>query len=157
MKIFIAMLMLLAPLAAQGQLLKCVSRDGKVEYAANCPPGTTPQQTGSRSAPGGPAPAPSAAPAGKSDKPKTAADMEADFKKRQAEQADSQAKQEKEAAERVQRQRACEEARNYLASLEAGTRISRFNAKTGEREVLEDTARAQELARARESVQANCK
>ena len=157
MKIFIAMLMLLAPLAAQGQLLKCVSRDGKVEYAANCPPGTTPQQTGIRSTPGGPAPAPSAAPAGKSDKPKTAADMEADFKKRQAEQADSQAKQEKEAAERVQRQRACEEARNYLASLEAGTRISRFNAKTGEREVLEDTARAQELARARESVQANCK
>src|SRR5262245_49377188 len=105
-KIFIAMLILLAPLAAHGQLLKCVSKDGKVEYASQCPPGTTPQQTGSRSTPGGPAPAP----AGKSDKPKTSADMEADFKKRQAEQSESQAKQEKEAAEKAQRQRACEEA-----------------------------------------------
>lgn len=157
MKIFIAMLMLFAPLAAHGQLLKCVSKDGKVEYAAQCPPGTTSQQTGIRSSPGGPAPAPAGKSDKPADKPKTAADMDADFKKRQADQAESQAKQEKEAAEKVQRQRACEDARNYLASLEAGTRISRFNAKTGEREVLEDAGRAQELGRARESVQANCK
>jgi outer membrane biosynthesis protein TonB len=156
-KIVIAMLMLFAPLAAHGQLLKCVSKDGKVEYAANCPPGTTPQQTGIRSTPGGPAPAPAGKSDKPSDKPKTSADMEADFKKRQAEQSESQAKMEKEAAEKAQRQRACEEARNYLASLEAGTRISRFNAQTGEREVLEDAGRAQELARARESVQSNCK
>ena len=159
MKIFIAMLMLLAPLAAHGQLLKCVGKDGKVEYAAQCPPGTTPQQTGIKSTSGGPSsPAPAAkSDKGKSDKPKTTADLEADFKKRQAEQSESQAKQEKEAAEKAQRQRACEEARSYLASLEAGTRITRFDAKTGERVVLEDAERGQQLARARESVQTNCK
>ena len=156
MKIFIAMLMLLAPLAAHGQLLKCISKDGKVEYASQCPPGTNPQQTGIRSAPSGPS---SPAPAAKSEKgkPKTAAEMEADFKKRQAEQSESLAKQEKEAAEKAQRQRACEEARSYLAGIESGARITRNDPKTGERVFLEDAARAQELARARESVQANCK
>lgn len=152
MKIFIAMLMLLAPLAAHGQLLKCVGKDGKVEYAAQCPPGTKPQQTGIKSAPGGP----TTSPAAKSSQ-KSAAELEADFKKRRTEQSEAQAKQEKETAEVAQRQRACEEARNYLSGLEAGARITRVDPKTGERVFLEDAARAQELARARESVQANCK
>lgn len=149
MRIFISMMMLLAPLAAHGQLLKCVGKDGKVEYAAQCPPGTKPQQTGIKSAPGGPPPLKSSQ--------KSAAELEADFKKRQTEQAESQAKQEKEAAEKAQRQRACEEARNYLAGLESGARVTKIDPKTGERLFLEDAGRAQELARARESVQANCK
>ena len=153
MKIFIAMLMLLAPLAAHGQLLKCISKDGKVEYAAQCPPGTKPQQTGIKSAPGGPAPAAKS----EKGKSKSAAEMDAEFRKRQTEQSEAQAKQEKEAAEKGQRQRACDDARGYLAGLESGARISRTDPKTGERVFLEDSARDQELARARESVQANCK
>lgn len=150
MKFFIAMLMLLAPLAAHGQLLKCVGKDGKVEYAAQCPPGTKPQQTGIKSAPGGPT-----SPAKSSQK--SSAELEADFKKRRSEQSDAQAKQEKEAAEKTQRQRACEEARNYLTGLEGGARVTRIDPKTGERVFLEDAGRAAEIARARESVSANCK
>lgn len=150
MKTVITILILLAPLAAHGQLLKCVSKDGKVEYAAQCPPGTKPQQTGIKSAPGGPS-------ASTASKPKSLAEQEADFKKRRTEQSDSQAKQEKEAAEKVQRQRACEEARNYLAGLEVGARVTRIDPKTGERVFLEDAGRAQEVERARQSVQANCK
>ena len=150
MKIIIAILMAFVPLAANGQLLKCVGKDGKVEYAAQCPPGTKSQQTGIKSAPGAPAPA------AKSQQ-KSLAEMEADFKKRRTEQSETQAKQEKEAAEKVQRQRACEEARNYLTGLEAGARVTRIDPKTGERVFLEDAGRAQEIERARQSVQANCK
>jgi hypothetical protein len=149
-KAFITILMLLAPLAVHGQLLKCVSKDGKVEYAAQCPPGTKPQQTGIKSAPGGPPPA------AKSQQ-KSLAEMEADFKKRQTDQSEAQGKQEKETAEKAQRQRACEEARNYLTGLEAGARVTQIDPKTGERVFLEDAGRAKEIERARQSVQANCK
>jgi hypothetical protein len=154
---------MLVPLAAQAQMLKCISKDGKVEYAAQCPTGTKEQQTGIKSTPGA---ASSASPAkdqakGKdakdSGKPKSLAEQEADFKKRKGEQAEAEAKQKKEAAEADQRKRACQDARSYLAGLESGARITRNDPNTGERTFLDDTARAQEAERARQSVQANCK
>lgn len=151
MKIVMAFCLLLAPLAAHGQLLKCIGKDGKVEYAAQCPTGTKEQQTGIKSAPGG-GPAPSAA-----SKQPSYAEREAEFRKRQAEKGETVAKQEKEAAEAAQRRRACEDARNYLVGLESGARITRIDPKTGEREFLEDAARAQEITTARQSVQTNCK
>ena len=151
MNIVVAFLFLIASFAAHGQLLKCVAKDGKVEYAAQCPPGTKELQTGIKSAPGG-----GPAPAAKSQQ-KSLAEMDADFKKRRTEQTEAQAKQEKEVGEKEQRQRACEEARNYLTGLEAGARVTRTDPKTGERVFLEDAGRAQEIGRARQSVQANCK
>lgn len=161
MKFFIAVVMMLAPLAVQAQMMKCVSKDGKVEYASQCPPGTKEQQTGIRSSTGGPT---TAAPSDKGgdkgadkSKPKTTAEQEADFKKRQVEQAEAAGKKEKEDAEAAQRKRACEEARGYLSGLESGARITRNDPKTGERVFLEDAARAQEVQRAQQSVQANCK
>lgn len=150
MKAAIALVLMLAVVPAHGQLLKCISKDGKVEYAAQCPAGTKEQVTGIKNAPGSPSP-------GTASKPKSMAEKEADFKKRQTEQAEAQGKQQKEAAEAAQRQRACEEARNYLAGLEGGARITRIDPKTGERVFLEDAARAQEVGRAQQSVQANCK
>lgn len=152
MKAIVAFLLVLAAVPAHGQLLKCVGKDGKVEYAAQCPPGTKELQTGirSRSAPGGPSPS------AKTKQP-SLAEQEAAFRKRQVEQSEAQGKQQKEAAEAAQKQRACEEARNYLAGLEAGARITRVDPKTGERVFLEDAGRAQEIERARQSVQANCK
>lgn len=150
MKIVLAFCLLLAPLAAHAQLLKCVGKDGKVEYATQCPTGTKEQQTGIKSAPGGPAP-------GAASKQPSYAEREAEFKKRQAERGEAQAKEQKEAAEGAQRQRACEDARNYLAGLESGARITRIDPKTGERVFLEDAARVQEITNARQSVQANCK
>ena len=151
MKAAITLVLMLAVVPAHGQLLKCVGKDGKVEYATQCPAGTKEQMTGIRSAPGGPSPT------GAASKPKSFAEQEADFKKRRTEQTEMQAKQEKETAEKAQRQRACEDARNYLAGLESGARIARTDPKTGERVFLEDSARAQELTVARQSVQANCK
>lgn len=150
MKIVLACCLLLAPLAAHGQLLKCISKDGKVEYAAQCPAGTKEQQTGIKNSPGG------LTPNSKSKQP-SFAEREADFRKRRAEQGEAQAKQEKDAAESAQRKLACEDARNYLTGLESGVRIARTDPTTGERVFLEDANRAQEIERARQSVQTNCK
>src|SRR5690349_16805024 len=141
---------MLAVVPAYGQMLKCVGKDGKVEYASQCPPGSKESQTGIKNNPG--SPTPSAA-----HKQKSMEEREADFKKRQAEQAETQSKQQKEGEEQAQKKRACDEARNYLAGLEAGARITRNDPKTGERVFLEDDARKQEIDRARQSVQANCK
>jgi hypothetical protein len=152
-KSVIAFIMLIAPLAVQAQLLKCVGKDGKIEYAADCPTGTKEQQTGIRNTKEGPT---SSAPA-KGSAPKSAAEQEADFKKRQVEKAESSAKQEKENAEKVQKAQACTEARNYMAGLQSGARITRINPSTGEREFLGDSERAAESARAQQSVDANCK
>ena len=77
----IAFVSMLAVVPAYGQMLKCVGKDGKVEYASQCPPGSKESQTGIKNNPG--SPTPSAAP-----KQKSMAEREAEFKKRQAEQAE---------------------------------------------------------------------
>jgi hypothetical protein len=142
--------LMLAVVPAHGQLMKCVGAGGKVEYATQCPPGTKEQATGIKSAPGGPT-------TSATSKPKSVAEQEADFRKRRSDQVDAQGKEQKEAAEKAQRNRACEDAKNYLAGLESGARIARTDPKTGERVFLEDAARAQEINTARQSVQSNCK
>ncbi len=61
-----------------------------------------------------------------------------------------EAKQDKERAEN------CERAKGYQRTLNDGMRISRTNAN-GEREILDDKARAEEVRRNQESIKANCK
>jgi hypothetical protein len=152
------MILMLSPLAVHAQMLKCISKDGKVEYAAQCPAGTKEQQTGIKSTPAAPTTSDKGSDKGADkSKPKSVTEQEADFKKRQVEKAEAEGKQQKEAAEAAQRKRACDEARSYLAGLESGARVTRNDPKTGERVFLEDAARAQEVQRAQQSVQANCK
>lgn len=50
----------------------------------------------------------------------------------------------------------CERARQQLAALDSGQRLARFNAK-GEREVIDDKTRADEVARARNVIASDCK
>jgi hypothetical protein len=149
-KAAIALVLMLAVVPAHGQLLKCIGAGGKVEYATQCPAGTKEQATGIKNAPGGPT-------TSTASKPKSLAEQEADFKKRRSDQVEAQGKEQKETAEKAQRQRACDDAKNYLAGLESGARIARTDPKTGERVFLEDAARAREANVARQSVQANCK
>lgn len=150
MKAIIAIVMVLASAAAHGQLLKCVSKDGKVEYSMQCPPGTTEQRTTIFSR--GTGSTPSAAPQAKS-----LAEQEAAFKKRQVEQQEAQQKTDKQAAETDEKRQACEGARAYLRSLQDGLRLTRTDPKTGERVFLEDAERASETARAQRAVDQNCK
>ncbi len=73
MKFIIALFLVLAPFAANGQMLKCVSKDGKVEYASQCPDGTKEIQTGIKNTPGQSA-------SKNAPQQKTLAEREADFR-----------------------------------------------------------------------------
>ena len=151
MKTILALLMMVLSVAAHGQLVKCIAKDGKVVYASTCPPDTKEQKLDIRSSPGGSgaaAPAPAQ---------KSLAERDADFKKRQIESQENEQKEAKKLAEAQQRRVVCENAQAYLKSLESGVRIQRADPKTGERIVMEDAERATETARARASVEANCK
>ena len=150
MKSIFALLMLALSAGAQGQLLKCVSKGGKVEYAQVCPEGTTEQKTGIRSStPGGGSA--STAPA-----PKTYAERDADFKKRMIEQQEAQQKEATKSAEAKAKREDCDNARAYLATIESGMRLQRTDPKSGERVFLEDSERASEAARARTRISQAC-
>jgi uncharacterized protein DUF4124 len=144
----IALLIMLAPIAANGQLLKCVGKDGKVEYASQCPPDTKEIQTGIRNVP-------SASPPEATQK--SLAEREADFKKRQMEGADARQKEEKKTAEAADQRYACDNARSYLKALQEGQRIARTDPKTGERIYREDSEYASETVKAQRAVSEFCK
>ena len=80
-------------------------------------------------------------------------DLEAKRKKAEAENAEKQKAAEAKVA--AQRQDNCNRARESLRTLDSGLRLSRVNEK-GEREVLDDKARADEAKRTREIIAANC-
>ena len=152
MKAAIAFLILLAPLAAHGQLVKCIDKDGRVEYTTSCPPDTREVPTGIRSSRGGPSSSGAASP-----KQKSIAEQEAAFRKRQMESTDAQKKEEAKASELAQNRENCERARIYLRSLQEGQRISQIDPRTGERVYLEDPARPAEIAKAQQAVDSNCR
>jgi len=152
MRVAIALIVLLAPLTAHGQLLKCVSADGRVEYAAECPAGTKQTQTGIRSTREGPSPSGATSP-----QQKSLAEQEAAFRKRQMEGAEAQKKDEAKAAELAQSRENCQRAQIYLRSLQEGQRISQIDPKTGERIYIEDPQRPAEIARAQKAVDSNCR
>lgn len=151
-KAAIALIALLAPFAAHGQLLKCVSPDGRVEYASECPPGAKEVQTGIRSTREGPSSSGAGSP-----QQKSIAEREAEFRKRQMESADAQKKEEAKATELAQNRENCERARIYLRSLQEGQRISQIDPKTGERVYVEDSQRPAEIARAQQAADSWCK
>lgn len=89
-------------------------------------------------------------------KPKTLAEKDAEFRQRRAEAAEAKAKAEKERQRAAERERDCVQARSELAALESGQRVSRFNSR-GEREVLDDAGRTDQIARTRKFVESDCK
>jgi hypothetical protein len=151
-KAAIALIVLLAPFAAHGQLLKCVGPDGRVEYATECPPGAKEVQTGIRSTREGPSSSGASSP-----QQKSIAEREAEFRKRQMEGAEAQKKEEAKAAEMAQNRENCERARIYLKSLQEGQRIAQIDPKTYERVFLEDPDRPAAIAKAQQAADSWCK
>lgn len=151
MKFIIAFITMLAPLAVHAQLVKCVSKDGKVEYAAQCPTGVKEQQTGIRSTKEGPTSS-TKAPAQKS-----IAENEADFRKRQTDQQAAATKQAEEAKDTEARKANCNNARAQLAGLDSGARVVKIDPATGERSYLDDNERMKAVVEARRSVESWCK
>ena len=137
-------------------------KGGHVQYSDLPPPPGTPDgdilarpsatTRRAATAPVAPAPAPpsaalAAAPAD--------AELEAKRKKAESEAAaKAKAEQEKFAAEKADN---CSRARAQLTTLKSGIRLAQTNAKTGEREFLDDKQRADEQRRAEEVIAKNCK
>lgn len=174
MKIIIAISLLALSATAPAQILKCVGKDGKIEFATVCPPGAKQQDTGvssvSKSAP---APAKDekddkgkaaekgadkAADKG-ADKgtPKSLADREAESRKNQKAKAEADTKAEKTAAEDTRRKQACDDSRVNLKRLQERQRTTRTDPKTGERVFFEEQDFIRETANAERAIAENCK
>lgn len=101
-----------------------------------------------------------AAPAGESasavvaSKPKVEPELEARRTRSEQEQANRQkAEEDKLAAGRAEN---CQRARAHLSSLDAGHRLARTNDR-GEREILDDKGRADEMQRTRQIISSDCR
>ena len=87
---------------------------------------------------------------------KTALEREVEARRRAAEQQKAAQASADEARTAAQRATNCQRAREHVAALESGQRIARVNAQ-GEREVLDDSGRAEELRQAREVITSDCR
>lgn len=90
-----------------------------------------------------------------SNAPKTVAEREMEFRKRQQERADSDKKSAEEQTKNATKTAECDRARGYMKSLEDGVRITKTDA-AGNREFLDDAARAAEADRTRKIIQSTC-
>jgi hypothetical protein len=115
---------------------------------------TRPQPVVVRAAPAASEPA-GTAPSQPTPAPPTAADRELEARKRSADQAQEAAARAAEQKLSEQKAENCRRARSHQAALEGGQRIARTNEK-GEREILDDKGRAEELRRAREVIASDC-
>ena len=88
--------------------------------------------------------------------PRTSLETQIEAKKKLAEQeqaAKAKAEEEKLAGQRAEN---CKRARSQVATLDSGQRMARVNEK-GEREVLDDKMRADEMRRARDVMASDCR
>jgi hypothetical protein len=151
----------LLPLAASAQW-QWIDNQGKKVFSDQPPPASVPEKNILRRAGVPPSRAAAAAPdeavpAAEPAAPKPAGvDKELEAKKKKAE-TEEKARQDAEAA-KVAKAKAenCERARQAKATYDSGMRVARVNAQ-GEREILDDTARAAEQKRLQSIIQSDCK
>ncbi len=158
-----AFLLLALPDAALAQW-KWRDANGVTQYTDRPPPPGTPDShiltrpAGARAPKivSASAPAAASAPDAKASAPAKSSDPELEAKRKKAEEqkaAERKAEEDKQAKVRSDN---CERARGYERSLQSGQRIVRTNEK-GEREVLDDTGRSEEMQRTREAIDSNCR
>lgn len=150
--------------AQAGLQWKWRDASGAIQYSDRPPPAGTPEQNILNRPPvsravvkaAEAASAASASAAAAQGAAPKASDPELEARRKKAED-DKLAKQKAE-EEKAAKQRAenCQRARGYQRTLQDGIRLSRTNAK-GEREILDDKARAEEMQRTQEALQTNCK
>lgn len=157
--VFAALLGAAAALPAAAQW-KWRDKGGQIQYSDLPPPagvsdGDILQRPGSAQRRMAAAQAAASAASGAASGPRLV-DPELEAKRRQGEQekdAKLKAEQDKIAAARADN---CTRAKSYMRTLDDGMRISRVNDK-GEREILDDKARAEEARRTREVIASDCK
>ena len=155
--ILILIASLVATAATAGQVFEWQDASGRKHFSDQPPPGVDAKPIGVRTQ----APATNAPPAGGAadkvdQKPQTWVEKNEALEKRKAEDAETAAKAQAEAAEEQRRQQACNDAREQLKLLQSGVRVQRMDAD-GQRVVLDDAARAEEMARVRDNIEAACK
>lgn len=148
MRILILALLLAFASGAAAQLYRWVDKDGRVRYTDTPPPAGVQART---------LQAPASAPVspGEGKPAPSVSEQEQAFRQRQLEAqkaAEKSALAQKEAETKRQN---CARAQEYLRTLESGQRVSRTNAQ-GEREFIDDAARARETASARQAVKDWC-
>jgi len=158
------MLSLVATPAQAGTQWKWRDAGGAIQYSDRPPPPGTPDSailtrpTAARQVrvvDVTPAASGSAAGNTSANTPAKAVDPELEARRKKAEEervARQKAEEEKQAKVRADN---CERARGYERSLKDGMRIARTNDR-GEREILDDKARSEELQRTQETIQSNC-
>ena len=154
--------LLVAALAASSAHAQWKWRDraGQVNISDRPPPAEVPDKDilarpapeSSRVVAAAPASAASASPAARA----VPADRELEARKRAAEQEKSAKARADDERAAAQRGESCRRARGHRAALETGQRIARYNDK-GEREVLDDRGRADEMRQAREVIASDCR
>ena len=172
---FVACLLALAAVGAQAQTLwKWRDAAGQMHISDKAPPAGTPAKNIISGPPGGVAPAPvltttttsassttttTAATPAAADNAASGAESALDKKKQTAdkervdkEKADRAAVEAKNAAVRKDN---CSRAQAAKAGIQSGQRIAKLNEK-GEREVLDDAGRAEELKRTQDAIASNC-
>jgi hypothetical protein len=150
----IALIAGLAFVGAAAAQSKWVDRDGRVTYGDAPPQGANAQSM--RRAPS-PYASQAEAPADKKDeakKPLTAAEQDAEFRKRQKEAEKDREKQAKSEQNAADKRENCARAQENVQVLETG-RVARYDSK-GERYYLDDGQLAQESVKARQAVRDWC-
>ncbi|WP_439518938.1 DUF4124 domain-containing protein [Hydrogenophaga sp.] len=139
---------------------------GRKVFSDTAPPSSIPEKNivkspASARAPVAPAPvAAASAPAAAASQPGGAPqlpvkDDELEARKKQAEDAEQARRKAEEQKVAKSRAESCEQARKAKAVMDSGTRLATTNAK-GEREIMDDKARAAEVRRMDEIIRANC-
>ncbi|HVY07220.1 MAG TPA: DUF4124 domain-containing protein [Burkholderiales bacterium] len=144
---------------AGAQMYKWTDADGKVHYSDQPPPANAKAETTIKPRKGAAQPAAAGtdakeAPAAANKTP-TYQEQEAAFKKRQVEAAEKEAADKKKADEAAEKKQNCKQAKEQVANLQNGGRITKTNTK-GEREYLGDAEIALELDKAKKSVSTWC-
>jgi hypothetical protein len=133
--------------AALAQHYRWVDKDGRVQYGDNPPPGV--KATPLRGVPAAPA-APAASTQKPAGKALTPAEKDAEFKKRQEDEAKAREKQDTAAADADAKKLNCANATESVRTLEIG-RVRRVK-PDGEYYFLDDAQIAEEMTRAKKSV-----
>ncbi len=138
-----------------------VDSTGRKVFSDTAPPSNIPEKNilqspiAARPAPPAPAPADASAaqPAAAPQLP--VRDEELEARKKQAEQAEEARRKAEEQRVAKARAESCERARKAKSVMESGTRLATTNAK-GEREIMDDKARAAETRRMDDVIRADC-
>jgi hypothetical protein len=155
--LLLAMCLATGPLAA-AKLYKWTDANGEVHYSDQPPPANVkgPVKETQRKPSAAPPPAAEgdAKPTGG---PKTPQEQEAEFQQRRVEAAEKDAADRKAQEEQQTRRKNCEQAKQHVAQLQSGVRITRYDANTGSNDYLDDAQIAAELGRARQIADSWCK